>query len=77
MTVSFTRDFGAGDPARTGDLLITNQLLCQLSYAGSACGEAKEQPSLAQRFAASFCIIPRESGPAERRAPRQQAAPRH
>ena len=27
---------GAGGPTRTGDLLITNQLLYQLSYAGLA-----------------------------------------
>ena len=26
--------FGAGDPTRTDDLLITNQLLSQLSYTG-------------------------------------------
>ena len=26
--------FGAGDQIRTGDLLITNQLLCLLSYTG-------------------------------------------
>jgi hypothetical protein len=30
------RKNGAGDPDRTDDLLITNQLLYQLSYAGSA-----------------------------------------
>jgi uncharacterized membrane protein YadS len=29
-------DFGAGDVTRTRDLLITNQLLYQLSYAGQA-----------------------------------------
>ena len=28
------RNFGAGDRTRTDDLLITNQLLYQLSYAG-------------------------------------------
>ena len=28
------RKNGAGGPTRTGDLLITNQLLYQLSYAG-------------------------------------------
>ena len=28
------RKFGADDPVRTGDLLITNQLLYQLRYAG-------------------------------------------
>jgi hypothetical protein len=31
-----SREFGAGKRARTADLLITNQLLYQLSYAGSA-----------------------------------------
>jgi hypothetical protein len=31
------RDFGAGEWTRTIDLLITNQLLYQLSYAGQAC----------------------------------------
>jgi hypothetical protein len=29
-------DFGAGGRTRTDDLLITNQLLYQLSYAGKA-----------------------------------------
>ena len=29
-------DFGAGTRTRTEDLLITNQLLYQLSYAGQA-----------------------------------------
>ena len=29
---------GAGGRSRTRDLLITNQLLCQLSYAGTAIG---------------------------------------
>ena len=32
----FFRNFGAGDVTRTRDLLITNQLLYQLSYAGQA-----------------------------------------
>ena len=31
-----TEDFGAGSRTRTDDLLITNQLLYQLSYAGKA-----------------------------------------
>ena len=30
----FTEPFGAGDQTRTGDLLITNQLLYLLSYTG-------------------------------------------
>jgi hypothetical protein len=30
----FSKDFGAGEWTRTIDLLITNQLLYQLSYAG-------------------------------------------
>ena len=30
------KDFGAGSRTRTDDLLITNQLLYQLSYAGKA-----------------------------------------
>ena len=30
------KDFGAGSRTRTDDLLITNQLLYQLSYAGQA-----------------------------------------
>ena len=33
-TRDFLRMFGAGDGTRTRDLLITNQLLYQLSYAG-------------------------------------------
>ena len=32
----FAEDFGAGGRTRTDDLLITNQLLYQLSYAGRA-----------------------------------------
>jgi hypothetical protein len=32
---SFLRFFGAGDGTRTRDLLITNQLLYQLSYASA------------------------------------------
>ena len=32
----FVRENGAGEWARTIDLLITNQLLYQLSYAGKA-----------------------------------------
>jgi hypothetical protein len=32
----FTNDIGAGARTRTEDLLITNQLLYQLSYAGTA-----------------------------------------
>ena len=35
VTSDFARDFGAGEWTRTTDLLITNQLLYQLSYAGS------------------------------------------
>ena len=31
------KHFGAGARTRTADLLITNQLLYQLSYAGLAC----------------------------------------
>ena len=31
-----SKEFGAGDVTRTRDLLITNQLLYQLSYAGQA-----------------------------------------
>ena len=30
------KEFGAGSRTRTDDLLITNQLLYQLSYAGKA-----------------------------------------
>ena len=33
----FVKVFGAGEWTRTIDLLITNQLLYQLSYAGQAC----------------------------------------
>ena len=32
----FSQSFGAGDRNRTCNLLITNQLLCQLSYASTA-----------------------------------------
>ena len=35
-TVELTKEFGAGSRTRTDDLLITNQLLYQLSYAGKA-----------------------------------------
>ena len=33
-SANLLRKFGAGDGTRTRDLLITNQLLYQLSYAG-------------------------------------------
>jgi hypothetical protein len=36
------REIGAGGPTRTGDLLITNQLLYQLSYT-SAGGEYERE----------------------------------
>ena len=39
--VGLSRDFGAGTRTRTEDLLITNQLLYQLSYAGQACGSRR------------------------------------
>ena len=41
-------NIGAGARARTADLLITNQLLYQLSYAGLA-GGATDQPKRAGR----------------------------
>ena len=34
--IKFAKDSGAGGQTRTDDLLITNQLLYQLSYAGTA-----------------------------------------
>ena len=36
----FSKEFGAGARTRTEDLLITNQLLYQLSYAGMLAGPA-------------------------------------
>ena len=36
--------FGAGDGTRTRNLLITNQLLCQLSYTGTAHGKEDGDP---------------------------------
>jgi hypothetical protein len=44
----FTRNSGAGDRTRTDDLLITNQLLYQLSYAGTGgcvTGQAPRGPT--------------------------------
>ena len=35
-TGELSKEFGAGGRTRTDDLLITNQLLYQLSYAGQA-----------------------------------------
>ena len=35
---------GAGDGTRTRNLLITNQLLCQLSYTGTAHGKEDGDP---------------------------------
>ncbi len=43
-SLNLLRKIGAGDRTRTYDLLITNQLLYQLSYAGTAGGTG---PSLA------------------------------
>jgi hypothetical protein len=34
LVFGFMKPSGAGDQIRTGDLLITNQLLCLLSYTG-------------------------------------------
>ena len=41
---------GAGRRIRTDDLLITNQLLYQLSYAGKKCRSGSERGKLAQSF---------------------------
>ena len=49
----FARDNGAGEWARTIDLLITNQLLYQLSYAGVR----RERRN----------ILARQRGPAQKR----------
>ena len=38
-----SRDSGAGTRTRTEDLLITNQLLYQLSYAGQAWGSSRSE----------------------------------
>ena len=40
---------GAGSRIRTDDLLITNQLLYQLSYAGNEAGEISAQFEFEQR----------------------------
>ena len=34
-----TKEYGADERSRTSDLLITNQLLYQLSYVGVLCGK--------------------------------------
>jgi hypothetical protein len=39
--LSIVRIFGAGGRTRTDDLLITNQLLYQLSYAGRLAGDER------------------------------------
>ena len=69
-----TEDFGAGSRTRTDDLLITNQLLYQLSYAGKAwTGERSilaRAPGLPRRssrakagdFPSDLREIPRSSG---------------
>ena len=38
LALEMSRENGAGDGTRTRDLLITNQLLYQLSYAGTLAG---------------------------------------
>ena len=43
-TNSTTWATGAGTRTRTADLLITNQLLYQLSYAGLGAGEGNRTP---------------------------------
>ena len=40
--------YGADEWIRTTDLLITNQLLCQLSYIGSACKLYAGSPTIAR-----------------------------
>ena len=47
--------FGAGGPTRTGDLLITNQLLYQLSYT-STIGEKKSAHYSAAESAAARAV---------------------
>ena len=47
---------GAGGQTRTADLLITNQLLCQLSYTGAADGKYTEV-SLAGAMFQTFDIV--------------------
>ena len=44
---------GAGSRIRTDDLLITNQLLYQLSYAGKKCGGKVAQSSVTHNRAAT------------------------
>ena len=41
--IKLPRYFGAGDRNRTCNLLITNQLLCQLSYTSIPIGMSKEK----------------------------------
>ncbi len=47
---------GAGEQARTADLLFTKQLLCQLSYAGmDPSGWAPRPESIGTEYAAVNC----------------------
>ena len=42
LSHSATLPYGAGEGGRTRNLLITNQLLCQLSYTSIQCGAVDE-----------------------------------
>jgi hypothetical protein len=50
IVVSFLEIIGAGSRIRTDDLLITNQLLYQLSYAGISLGKSRQQKRFLLRF---------------------------
>ena len=61
--------FGAGAQTRTEDLLITNQLLYQLSYAGEAGRPTRKAPRRTNDLSTSkmrFCRRPTLANPSDR-----------
>ena len=56
LFLSVTPKYGAGDGNRTRNLLITNQLLCQLSYASSRYGNLSRNDLLGKKIFLLFGV---------------------
>ena len=53
-------EVGAGDGNRTCNLLITNQLLCQLSYASTLCSPLRSNTMISDREGARTLDLQRD-----------------
>ena len=74
--IELSRKNGAGDGTRTRDLLITNQLLYQLSYTGTWRDGRSGSGSNHESYHASGLTAGRRSSPTSRSAGRRPLAPR-